>query len=87
MCDPLDSQSHLDDYFALVPSVHVIDRRQQGHLDLKILKSPVYESDSVEDDEQKDFKPILEWRGTAPKERQHALDKIHINQLSEVSIL
>jgi hypothetical protein len=86
MCDPLDSQSHLDDYFGLIPNVHVVDKRQQGHLDLRILKSPVHERGSVEEEEQKDVRPILEWRGAGPKERQHSLDKIHINQLPEVSI-
>jgi hypothetical protein len=41
MCDPLEAQSHIDDYFNLVPDAHVNEYRNgKGNLKVQLLESP-----------------------------------------------
>jgi len=40
MCDPLEAQSHIDDYFNLVPDAHVNEYRNgKGSLRVQLLES------------------------------------------------
>lgn len=77
MCDPLESQSHIDDYFALVPDAHVNEYRNgKGSFRVQLLESP----------EKGTANPTLRWRsgGGARRSSEVPLTTIEIGELHMV---
>jgi hypothetical protein len=80
MCDPLESQSHIDDYFALVPDAHVNEYRNgKGSFKVQLLESP----------EKGNVNPTLRWRsggGSARRSGEIPLTTIEVGELVIVSV-